>query len=308
MARDMIILVNKGEQTNVFADHLRVAQKAFPDARTCVWQGSPPSLKDEVVLRVGNTFFLGSEQFANLEKRLKEARTVFTITNDYTSAPPTQVRRAMRHLVAKGRKVVALTTVPTLDTMKNWKGVWYSDSEYVDWNRASYQRRPTETPGDKGGLIYWGALRPDRVPSFDRYFMTKKYVVSLSGAHRSRAKWMERYPRATWQGRLSLDECASWTATVYIEDECQHGEYHSVASRFYEAVGRGMLVLVDASAKGTFEEADIDVRRWIVKGDGDVEHALLNWGRLRSLQQKTLVRDYTEDVVKQLRAAVKRHA
>lgn len=307
-----VILVNKAEQTNVFADHLRAAVKALPDWEVCVWQGTPPPLKDAVVLRVGNTFFLGSDQFLALENQLMRAAAVFTITNDYTSAPPTQVRRALRHLVAKARPVITLTTVPDLDRLTKWKGVWYTQSEYVDWNRASYQDRPR--PGQaREGIIYWGALRPDRVPSFERYFggypAKLPYSVALSGAHRSRAKWMEMYPNAEWQGRLTLDDCAVWQATIYMEDECQHGEYHSVASRFYEAVGRGLPVLVDYKAMDTFKRADIDVSRCLVDGHKDVAKRLKDWDWKQWVrkQQKTLDRDYFNDVVRQLRSAMRKH-
>ncbi len=307
MKRDMVLLINKGECTNVFADHLRLAQRAFPDARTVVWQGEPPSLKGKVVVKIGNTFFLGSAQFEALENGLKAAHQIYIVHNDYTSPPPTQVRRALR----AHPNVVTLSTVP--DLMKRIEGCgkmwdWCKRVEYVDWNRASWPHNAilTTSTGLQKGLIYWGALRPDRQSSFDRYFKDPYYRVSLSGAHRSRSKWQAMYPNAEWQGRLTLDACAWWQATLYIEDNCQHQEYHSVASRFYEAVGRGLLMLVDIEAEDTFEDAGININPWLVTDQADVKAALKDWERLRNLQQKRLVRDYAADAVDQLRKAVRK--
>jgi hypothetical protein len=302
-----IILMHESERRNVFLDHGRMAQAALAGWELVVWEDIPPSLKDAVVLKVGNSYYLGTERFNRLASALTEAAQVFVAVNDYTSPPPTQVRDALREVAAR---VTVLTTLD-LDVFDDrtkgrrmWD--WWTMAEHVDWNKASWKKAPVK-PSSTDGLIYWGALRPARVPSFKKYLTGAPYPVTLSGALRSKGAWAELAPEARWAGRLSIDEAAGYPATIYLEDENQHDEYHSVAARFYEAVGRGQLMLVDIACHKTFTRAGIDVSDWTVHNATEVGAYLRSATRHRARQQAKLVQDYFAIGAKQLKSVIRRY-
>lgn len=302
-----VILIHESEMKNVFVDHATMAKAALPTWEVAIWKDRPPDLTGRAVLKVGNSFYLGTERFEALADALGRAAQVFVAINDYTSPPPTQVRDALRPI--RDRVAVLTTIDPTVLKVRTagrrmWD--WFTDVAVVDWNKASWKQEPVE-PDDSGTLVYWGALRPARVPSFKRFLVEAPYPVVLSGALRSKGAWAELAPNATWAGRLSIDEAARYDATIYLEDENQHHEFHSVASRFYEAIGRGQFMLIDRECKGTFDHAGLNVYDWTVRDAEEVRMFLKNAPRHRARQQAKLVQNYFAIGAKQLKQVMRRY-
>ncbi len=296
------IVMHRTEFTNVFADHFAAARAAFPSADVDLWDKAPKDMLGHTIIKVGNSYFLGTDRFAAYAKALGRARKVYVAHNDYTSPLPTQLRNAVR-----GRDVVLLSTVPGLKTIVNFDARmwdWFSDLVHVDWNRASYGIDSKPVLPSRDHLVYWGALRKGRTDSFTRYFNHPPYRVALSSAHRSREAWAKLCPSAEWLGRVTLDEAAQFKATIYISDDKHADCYMSVACRFYEAVARGLLIFIDDRSERTFTRANIDVGPFLVDGPSSLRTKMGNANHYRSLQQKFLRRNYFLDTVKQLRKAV----
>ena len=171
------ILVTRhySETSNVYADHWHALRCALPHAEFVTWNANPPDMRGKRVVKVGNSYFLGSAVFERYAHALRQAAHVYIIHNDYTSPPPTQIRNVVRGIPA-----TLLTTHrdPTSfrTHLKSWN--WFDEVQYVDWNRASYASAPYIKPVDPG-VVYWGAYRPGRKESF-REYLDGPYPVTIS--------------------------------------------------------------------------------------------------------------------------------
>src|SRR5262245_7628032 len=92
-----ILLIEQGElhsSVNV-QRHVSVIREALPSIEFSPWKGEPPNLKNRIVVKVGNSPFLGGAVFNKLRARLSECRRAFILVDDYTYPPASQVRQGV---------------------------------------------------------------------------------------------------------------------------------------------------------------------------------------------------------------------
>jgi hypothetical protein len=217
-----------------------------------------------------------------------EASEVVYVQNDYTIHPISQTQKVFRakdwdHDFPFFRGPVLWTTVPKLIVKEK--------DSYVNWNQLTYQPLDINaTPKRKNGLVYWGSYRQGREEAFKRYFDHTSYPVHLLVHIKIYSKFWDAlsYPVGLRNGKpwYSIEELAEYDATLYIEDEKQHGEFHSLANRFYEAMSAGLAIFVDSRAIHAFTQAGMLLQdNWIVRSKDDIE-ALLPEARNIAHQQR----------------------
>lgn len=186
-------------------------------------------------------------------------------------------------------------------------------TRYCNWNiltrhPLSAWQCPRPLPMvSRDGLVYYGAFREDREPSFRRYFRDAPYNLTIS-TFRSRKKFMELCgDSAEIVGAFKdPDAAGSWPATIYMEDETSHGLYCSPATRFYECIMTGILQFIDIEAVETLSVAEIPhVDLFTVASKYDVRALLGQWEMLRKKQRELWFRDYSDDLLVQFRRALK---
>jgi hypothetical protein len=210
------------------------------------------------------------------------AKQVIYVQQDYTIHPISQTQKSFRargwsHDFPFTRGPIIWTTVPEF--------ICKQGDHYVNWNALTYD--PVEFVGDRqAGIVYWGSFRQDRVESFKRYFWTDRYPIHLlcsTPVFNKFHDFCETGTQETGHGIFlvngkpwkQIPDLAAYRATVYIEDDKQHGEFHSLANRFYEALSAGQAIFIDSLALSTFEKAGLAVRpQWVVENAQDVERLL----------------------------------
>jgi hypothetical protein len=215
------------------------------------------------------------------------AKRVVNLENDYTMVPDKRFRQA--------------------DEV--WSTV-EGKTRYVNWNVLT--RRPIEdwlTPGDlpvpcHEGIIYYGAHREDRVPSFRRYFGNAQYPVTVS-TFRGREKFEAYGKQVRVIGAFrGPDDAGDWQATVYAEDERSHSLYCSPATRFYECTMTGIAQFIDLQSANTLRKAGVKVLdRWVVEGAASLKSALRRWESVQLDQRVHWFRDYGAELRSQFEKA-----
>jgi hypothetical protein len=164
--------------------------------------------------------------------------------------------------------------------------------------------RPNVT---REGLIYYGAHRVDRVPSFVRYFHNAPYPITIS-SFRGGQKFFAtcgKHVEIVGAFRDPLFPTA-WPMTIYIEDETSHTLYCSPATRFYECLQMGLSQVVDKASVSTLQRAGFKVPDFmIVENQADVAKSLKNWQGIYAKQVDLWWRDFAGELRKQFWAAMK---
>lgn len=207
------------------------------------------------------------------------------VQNDYTIHPISQTQKVMR---ARGWShdfpfhvgPVLWTTVPGFMVKEQ--------DSYINWNALTYDPLPLHQDDRERGVVYWGSYRQDREDSFQKYLGEVRYPVHLCCATPVSKKFQEKLGRGffNWGKWKEVDELNRFEATVYIEDDKQHGDFHSLANRFYEALSAGLAIFIDRDALTTFEKTGLVVDPfWVVSSSYDVE-SRLPYARSIALNQR----------------------
>lgn len=163
--------------------------------------------------------------------------------------------------------------------------------KYVNWNVLTrmgfdiWEKKPQLPIPGNNGLIYYGAHRPDRIKSFERFFTNSPYPVTIS-TYRGK-QFTTTCPNARVIGAFRQPNApAAWPLTVYIEDETSHKMYCSPATRFYECISIGLAQVICEESVETFRQAYIEVPDdFIVRDKSDVARVLKN-NKWRSFQKR----------------------
>lgn len=192
---------------------------------------------------------------AMMNKHLASGRPVILCVNDYSLDPSGPVKRVMYE--------------PNFFCLGTIAAYFKKPCGYLNWNSLtvfpkSFPRSNPNRPYDVG---YYGAYREGRIESFGR-FMDSDFVINVLCTPRTVPFYQKHRgaaPVLGWQnlGRFLLNT----KFTLYLEDDKQHKEYHSLANRFYECVSAGSVLLFDARCARTLAKAGfskVDVEPYLV--------------------------------------------
>lgn len=182
------------------------------------------------------------------------------------------------------------STVENRTRYVNWNMLTRHDLD--DWKNPGPMPTPT-----RDGLVYYGAHRPDRAPSFKRYFHDAPYPVTISTFRGRRA--FEAYgERIKVIGAFrDPDAQAAWPATIYVEDEASHRTYCSPATRFYECVMAGVAQFVDEDAAGTLRKAGVVINQeFVVNSQRGLRHAMRHCEETALRQRRLWFRNYADEI------------
>lgn len=252
----------------------------------CSVDTAEPFLKERFdVLFVKYGMLKFSDHRAQALEIYDNARRIVNLENDYTMIPDKRFRKADE----------CWSTVEGRTRYVNWNMLTRHPVD--DWSVPVTLPVPSET-----GLVYYGAFRPDRVASFDRYFKGSRFSLTVSTFRGQ--KHFAAYTQNVISAFRDPDAPAQWQATLYIEDEKSHELYCSPATRFYECVKMGLAQFIDAKAVNTLRKAGMRVMdEWIVEDGTDLHRALRDWRNVQLGQHVHWYRDYSITLREQFRKA-----
>jgi hypothetical protein len=218
----------------------------------------------------------------------EQAKRVINLENDYTFVPDKRFRKADE----------TWSTVEGKTHLINWNVL--TRHPIGAWRKP----RPFQEPINKG-LIYYGAHRADRIPSFKRYFSNPKYPLTVS-TFRGGQAFRDYGVQDVIGAFRHPDAQAQWESTIYIEDETSHGTYTSPATRFYECVMCGLAQFIDAASVNTLTKSGIDVLdKFVVQNNKELLSKMQDWRNVRTIQRELWFQDYGRILNQQFDAAVK---
>jgi hypothetical protein len=194
-----------------------------------------------------------------IEQAIYRTRNLVYVQNDYaievlkSTGNPNQknrLRAAMYHF--KGKLSYWTSVEPTLERAPK-------TSTLVNWNALTWRpvKDNTVKPVDKR-VLYYGAFRKARLPSFDTYFKEHGSRFYLSTTKTGAKQFQERYP-ALDVGNAVQDVIEEFrgrfAAGLLIADRLSNKVYHCPPNRWYEMLSMGLPVLVDAPCRTTLERA-----------------------------------------------------
>lgn len=226
-------------------------------------------------------------QLEEWERAIRAARVVICVQNDYSIGTPVEslsvgwfVTRAFGDRNRAGKPNVLWTTIPTkvrLGTLDH----------YMNWNCINYTAPGALMRPPGAGAVYWGAFRKERRSSFDRHCAPGSALTVYSPLQ-SAKRFAAAYPHLAVRTKLARvsDLASHYGATVYLEDDRQHREFHSLGARLYEALSMRMAVFVDSAAQSTFAAGGYNaVEEMVVAGATDLRARLPLTDKVRRTQQ-----------------------
>lgn len=161
------------------------------------------------------------------------ADEVIFCTNDY---------KGPAHAYFVGRlkptaRYVSLTTVE--------RSLLKQPGELVDWNVLAYRPQWPQNPRENK-VLYYGTVRPSRVPQFEKLFpgLGDKLVISSTKPREQR--WFKALcPQAEVISKVAdpVELLSKYTTTVIMEDPFSYRNYTAPPNRFYEAISAGTGIL-----------------------------------------------------------------
>lgn len=296
----------------------RVARYLSEKLNCPLYDDKVPSEHYERIFVINSMGAFSSAEFRlALADQVKECRQLVYCQQDYTIHPISQTQKVMRargwsHDFPFKSGPILWTTVPRF--------LCKPQDSYVNWNCLTYQ--PLENDGERRvGIVYWGSFRQDRAESFARYFNTaaywktflcapqvyKKFYNSVSDESSKIITVAYRTTMANLGQWKHIEQLAEYEATLYLEDDKQHGDFHSLANRFYEALSAGLAIFVDHKALTSFEKAGLAVKpEWVVTCAQDVERLLPHSRRIAAEQRELWAKAFREDLDRQVMEAYRK--
>ena len=226
------------------------------------------------------------------------ANRVIWVQQDYTIMPPSPVSRAESPF----RKVFSARNLrPDFWTTVK-KNILMPNDHYINWNQLTYDLQSPAVLSQEPVLMYYGAYREKREHDFKFYFQDAPYRVDVSTTP-IRGKKFKAFdskiniiPPFT-----SLSEMPVCSASLYIEDDRSHGEFHSPANRFYELLSAGIPIIFDVRTTKMLAEAGIVPKpEWVVRSQSDVlefiNQPLEKLERVRDEQREIWNKDYVSEL------------
>ncbi len=239
-----------------------------------------------------------------LGELVRKAKKVIWVQQDYTISPPAPNSKAESPF----RKAFADRHLRPNYWTTVTENVSAPGDAYINWNKLTYTPpEPIPRPTEENTLLYYGAFREKRKSSFSRYFSGTMYKVKISTTP-IRAKKFEKaynvqgkiYTAAPFSKPSMMPAC---TASIYIEDDKSHKEFHSPANRFYELLSAGIPILFDQLSIPMLNKAGIYPKQeWIVNGHQEVSKAFkeLDMAEVVVAQQKMWGKDYISELRNEL--------
>jgi hypothetical protein len=286
----IVILCHKSEyRSATVSRHVDVLREVLPHANGELWDKEVPDMRDAIVIKVGNSVFLGKDLFGKLQDGLRSCRYAYFVSEDYKWPPATQVR----HAVA-GKPNVVLTNCPGLLVDTIGRATWdFAKREiYINWNETGLGMHPLPKV-KRMGLFYFGQFRPDRAKSFKKWFHQDLYDVFLSATSPKQQKHysalLEGAPRIKSFECLKFEEFGQHAATIYLEDDKTHQQFHSMANRFYECISLGIAQFFDVACVDNLKKAGIyeGAKEFVVSSPEELAKALPRYDAVRR-RQRTL--------------------
>lgn len=236
-----------------------------------------------------------------LSRLVAMAKKVIWVQQDYTIMPPSRTSKAESPF----RKVFAqLTLRPTFwTTCEN--NVQESDDRYINWNQLTYDQQPFRVI-TKNSLLYYGAFREKRQPSFTRFFKDHDVPLTISTTKLRVKRFKEFGCVAKFVPAFDdvIKDSSHYMAALYIEDELSHKEFHSPANRFYEMLSAGVALFFDAESVPMLAKAGIMVPdQWLVKNSEDLYFKLMGTDlfEMREAQRNLWHKNYVGQLTERLK-------
>lgn len=240
-----------------------------------------------------------------MQEVVRKCRKVIYVQNDYTIHPISQTQKVFR---ARGWShdfpftvgPVLWTTVPDF--------IVKPEDSYVNWNRLTYQPVDMVAAANRRpGVLYWGSYRAGRVKSFQKYFEQSLYPVHLAMHPKIFNKFavhdMDNCLQPVQQWKRP-EEISTYQATLYIEDEHQHDQFHSPPNRVYEAMSAGVALFIDLPCVSTLEKGGFRVNPdWVVNSARDLYEKLPRAYEFALAQRSLWGSDHVEATRRDVRAA-----
>lgn len=151
----------------------------------------------------------------------------------------------------------------------------------VNWKVLMHRGYNELVRFDRDNLIYWGRYRKDRSVYFKRYLNFRG--VYISTMPKNIGLFQLDCVNATYCRTLLSDyNWGYFNYSVYIEDVGTHENYNFMASRFYEAIDRGIVMFIDVNCKNSVDKSyfsSFDFSGLYVDGYEDVQDRIRNIDR-----------------------------
>lgn len=249
------------------------------------------------ILMIVNFPFLFSGKHDQIGELVRKARKIVWLSNDYTCKHPSTDN-------PKPKSVLRRAFGDRKDSIAWWSNrpdlAKKTGGSYVNWNIVAY-RPMEESIIVEEKCVYYGSHRDDREISFAKYFGAtgSENVFQVATSTRTKDKF------AKYNSKLSIvpslrplyENLATYAGSLYIEDEDTHRNYHSPATRFYEAVSAKTALFIDRSCLATFKIAGLQISpEWIVDSSENVRNRLEGCERIRNDQARAWNKDYSAEL------------
>lgn len=249
------------------------------------------------ILMIANFPFLFSGKHEQIAELVRKAKKIIWLSNDYICKHPSTNNPKPKSILRRAfgdRKDSIIWWSNRPDLAKKTGG------SYVNWNMVAY-RPIEESIIVENKCVYYGSHRDDRDVSFLKYFGAtgSENVFEVATSSRTKDKFAKYNPRLSIVSSLKplYENLATYAGSLYIEDEDTHHNYHSPATRFYEAVSTRTALFIDRACLATFKTAGLPVSaEWIVNSTEDVRNRLEHCERIREEQAYAWNKDYATEL------------
>lgn len=205
--------------------------------------------KFDIVIKSYSTFYENYDAEIKLCVNNKNNAKFFFITNEYTI----QASNVLNKTSKAGCiwNIIANFSIDKI-TGKHWKNKYF-----VNLNTLFYQ--PKQIQNKKYDICYYGTYRQNRKKYFQKYFVSKKFILSTSP--KSVKKFIKDdcifTPCKRFVWGKTKDTLGLFKYSLYIEDEWIHTNFHNLADRFYEALSNNTVILFDKSCLHTLQCSEL---------------------------------------------------
>lgn len=186
-------------------------------------------------------------------------------------------------------------------------------STLVNWNALTWKLPRVlvgKVPRRDRRVLYYGAFRKGRLPSFDRYFGADPGRYYLSTTKTGMKQFRERYPDLSMGPNVQdvIEEFrGKFSAGLLIADNLSNKVYHCPPNRWYEMLSMDIPILVDRPCVPTLERAGYRIDdAYVVESSNDVSLLPSYLRKVSVLQAQFRKRDPRPQLRKELGLAMMR--
>jgi len=276
--KNVVVAIHKSEYHGVWKVYFD-ALASIPGISKCIYR-EPSYLENAVngavVLKVGNSVFLGNELFNAIGEALTHASVRVFCCDDYAEPPATQYRKHLEHL---GNNYAFTTVSHFVMNAESVRWKWLHPINvpwtYLAWENA--RRTHVASTTEKSApysMLYFGAFRKNRASSFKKYFTEDapyKTVISTGESHRK--KFAEVCgSHVGFTNRIkNFSVLEHYGSSIYITDDASMLSNMCIGNRFFESVGHNLPMFVDEDCCATFYACGLELHpSWVINSPDDV--------------------------------------